>query len=133
MKNVWIPIRMRGKAGYMIKVRRVYEAAIKEEGMVYLVDRLWPRGIKKEKLKIDGWLKEAAPSDSLRSWYHHEPERWNDFCERYYAELETKHSVLVPLLEAAQKGVVTLLYSARDTQYNNAIALKNYIDVKLKK
>jgi uncharacterized protein YeaO (DUF488 family) len=116
----------------MIKVKRVYEAGSKEDGVIYLVDRLWPRGISKEKLKLDGWLKEAAPSDSLRRWYHHEPERWEDFCARYYAELETKSSALAPILDAAQKGTVTLLYSARDTQYNNAIALKNYIEAMLK-
>jgi uncharacterized protein YeaO (DUF488 family) len=115
----------------MIKIKRVYEASSKEDGVVYLVDRLWPRGIKKENLKMETWLKEAAPSDVLRRWFHTEPTRWDDFCLRYHAELETKPSAWAPILEAARKGTVTLLYSARDTQHNNALALKEFIESKL--
>lgn len=116
----------------MIKCKRVYDPADHEDGARFLVDRLWPRGIKKEVLKLDGWLKEAAPSDDLRRWFNHEPSRWDEFQRRYADELDSKSEAWRPLLEAAQSGGVTLLFSARNVENNNAVALKAYLERKLR-
>jgi uncharacterized protein YeaO (DUF488 family) len=117
---------MRGKA--MIRTRRVYDPPEPGDGTRFLVERLWPRGMKKEELPMDGWLKDAAPSDELRRWFSHDPAKWDEFRRRYDAELEGKPDVLQPLREAARQGNVTLLYSARDTEHNNAVALKEYLE-----
>jgi uncharacterized protein YeaO (DUF488 family) len=117
---------MRGTA--MIRTRRVYDPPEPGDGTRFLVERLWPRGMKKEELPLDGWLKDAAPSDELRRWFSHDPAKWDEFRRRYYAELEGKPDVLQPLREAARQGNVTLLYSARDTEHNNAVALKEYLE-----
>lgn len=98
----------------------------------YLVERLWPRGMKKESLKIDGWLKDVAPSDALRHWYAHKVERWPEFRRRYLAELRANPDGWQPLVEAARRGDVTLLYSARDTEHNSAIVLRNFLNSKFK-
>lgn len=111
----------------MIQVKRVYEPPEAEDGVRFLVERLWPRGMKKERLKLDGWLKDVAPSDELRRWFGHDPARWEEFCNRYFAELDSKPEAWRPILEAARQGTVILLYSARDTEHNNAIALKHYL------
>ena len=112
----------------MITCKRVYDPAAPDDGARYLVDRLWPRGIKKEALKLDGWLKEAAPSNELRRSFHHEPSEWAEFRRRYEAELDAKPDTWKPLLEAARSGNITLLYSARNTENNNAVALKAYLE-----
>ena len=112
----------------MIKVKRVYEAPESSDGTRFLVERLWPRGMKKESLRMDGWLKDVAPSETLRQWFGHDPAKWNEFRRRYFTELSSKSEVLSPLSDAARKGVVTLLYSAHDTMHNNALALKEYLD-----
>jgi uncharacterized protein YeaO (DUF488 family) len=117
---------MRGTA--MIRTRRVYDPPEPGDGTRFLVERLWPRGMKKEELPMDGWLKDAAPSDELRRWFSHDPAKWDEFRRRYDAELEGKPDVLQPLREAARQGNVTLLYSARDTEHNNAVALKEYLE-----
>jgi uncharacterized protein YeaO (DUF488 family) len=117
---------MRGTA--MIRTRRVYDPPEPGDGTRFLVERLWPRGMKKEELPMDGWLKDAAPSDELRRWFSHDPAKWDEFRRRYSAELEGKPDVLQPLREAARQGNVTLLYSARDTEHNNAVALKEYLE-----
>jgi len=111
----------------MIKLKRVYESAEPTDGVRFLVERLWPRGMKKQFLKMEAWLKEAAPSDNLRRWFGHDPQKWIGFQERYFAELDTRREALLPIIEAAGSGDVTLLYSARDTEHNNAVALKKYI------
>ncbi|MGP8199807.1 MAG: DUF488 domain-containing protein [Limisphaerales bacterium] len=113
-----------------IRTKRVYEPAEKSDGKRFLVERLWPRGMKKERLHMDGWLKEAAPSDALRRWFGHDPAKWVDFQQRYRAELEQEPGVWQPLLEAAKSGYVTLLFSARDLNHNNAVALKTYLEGK---
>ncbi len=95
------------------------------------MDRLWPRGVKKEQLCLDGWLKEVAPSDELRHWFGHDPAKWEVFEERYFAELEAKPEAWRPLLEAARQGTVTLLFGARDEEHNNAVALKSFPEEKL--
>ena len=117
----------------MIRIHRVYDPGLPKEGVCFLVDRLWPRGVKKEALQAQGWLKEVAPSNELRRWYSHDPEKWESFQRRYFKELDAKPEAWRPLLDAARRGDVTLLYSARDAEHNNAVALKNYLDRKVKK
>ncbi len=112
----------------MITVKRVYEPVAATDGVRFLVERLWPRGIRKQSIKVDAWLKDVAPSDALRRWFDHDPARWNEFRRRYFRELEHCAVALSPILLARRRGRVTLLYSARDTQYNNAVALKEYVD-----
>ena len=115
----------------MIQVKRVYEPAAESDGTRYLVDRLWPRGVKKESLQLKGWMKDAAPSEGLRRWFNHDAGRWDEFRRRYFVELEEKHEVLWPLLEAARGGTVTLLYGARDPEHNNAEVLRAYLASRL--
>lgn len=117
----------------MLKVKRVYESATAADGERFLVERLWPRGIKKEKLKMKAWLKEVAPSPRLRSWFAHDPAKWQEFQKRYRAELESNPDAWKPLLEAARRGDVTLLYSARDTEHNSALLLKSFLEERIKK
>jgi uncharacterized protein YeaO (DUF488 family) len=114
-----------------IQVKRVYDPATRDDGTRFLVDRLWPRGVKKESLQIEQWLKEAAPSDALRHWFAHDPEQWNEFRRRYFAELDGRADAWRLIVEAARRGNVTLLYGARDTQHNNAVALKEYVKKRL--
>jgi uncharacterized protein YeaO (DUF488 family) len=115
----------------MIKLKRVYEQEAPDDGVRYLIERLWPRGMKKESLHIDGWLKEAGPSTELRKWFSHDPEKWNEFRRKYFAELDRATDAWAPIGEAAQRGAVTLLYSSHDTEHNNAVALKEYIERKM--
>lgn len=112
----------------MIKLKRVYDKIEEDDGKRFLVERLWPRGIKRESIKLDGWLKDVAPTTELRKWFGHEPEKWEEFEKRYIAELENKKHYLEPILKAAQNGNVTLLYSSKDTAHNNAVVLKNYLE-----
>jgi uncharacterized protein YeaO (DUF488 family) len=112
----------------MIRVKRVYDPPELDDGVRLLVDRLWPRGIKKEELRLDDWLKDVAPSDELRRWFGHDPKKWNEFQQRYFAELSNKAEALRPIRDALREGRVTLLYSARDTQHNNAMALRAYME-----
>lgn len=111
----------------MINTKRVYDSASDADGTRFLVERLWPRGIKKESLRIDGWLKEAGPSTELRKWFSHDPVKWNEFRRRYAAELEANPSVWKPIAEAARQGTVTLIYSSHDSEHNNAVALKEFL------
>ena len=114
-----------------IQTRRVYEPATPEDGARLLVDRLWPRGVRKEKLELAGWLKEVAPGDALRKWFKHDPAKWSEFQRRYAAELERNPQAWQPILEAARKGTVTLLFAAKDAEHNNAVALKAFLERKL--
>lgn len=115
----------------MIQIKRVYEPPARGDGTRFLVERLWPRGIKKEELDAKAWLKEIAPSTELREWFAHDPSKWSAFKRKYVAELDKNAEGWTPILQAARRGNVTLLYSARDTEHNNAIALKAYLDKKL--
>lgn len=117
----------------MLKIKRVYEAAAKSDGTRFLVERLWPRGMKKEALKMDAWLKNVAPSADLRNWFAHDPPKWVEFQKRYQAELRANSAEWQVILEAVKKGDVTLLYSSHDTEYNNALALKSFLEKRLKK
>jgi uncharacterized protein YeaO (DUF488 family) len=116
----------------MITVKRVYEPFDAQDGTRFLVERLWPRGMKKDSLHIDGWLKDVAPSSALRRWFGHDPAKWDEFRRRYAAELDRQPAAWQPILEAAHCGAVTLLYSAHDTEHNNAVALKAYLEQQLK-
>lgn len=114
----------------MIKIKRVYDPVSPDDGKRILVDRLWPRGIKKEKAGIDEWLKDIAPSDNLRKWFSHDPEKWHEFRRRYKKELEKKLELVERIKSQTRKGNITLLFSARDVKYNNAIVLKEVIEYK---
>jgi len=116
----------------MIRIKRVYDPHEPDDGPRFLVDRLWPRGMKKDALQMDGWLKEAAPSNDLRHWFGHEPAKWEEFCRCYDAELEANSAVWQPLLKLARKQDITLLCSAHDIEHNNAMALKMFIEARLK-
>jgi len=112
----------------MIKLKRVYDPVADDDGTRFLVERQWPRGIKKSDLQMQAWLKDVAPSSSLRQWFSHDPKKWNDFRERYFRELRSNVRALEPLMAAAKQGTVTLLYSSRDSEHNNAVALRDYIE-----
>jgi uncharacterized protein YeaO (DUF488 family) len=117
----------------MISIKRVYTPAAAEDGQRFLVDRLWPRGKKKEDLMLKAWIKEVAPSDDLRHWYGHDPDKWCEFNKRYFDELDSNPTAWRPLLEAAHKGDITLLYSTKELELNNAVSLKAYLEQQLKK
>ncbi|MGC8549738.1 MAG: DUF488 domain-containing protein [Acidobacteriaceae bacterium] len=110
-----------------IHLKRTNEPAERGDGVRLLVDRLWPRGIRKDALKLDAWLKEVAPSTELRKWFAHDPAKWDEFQRRYFAEVDARPEVLEPLLAAVRQGPVTLLYSAHDTEHNQAVALSRYL------
>lgn len=113
----------------MIKTKRIYEPATEEDSFRILVDRLWPRGLSEKKAKVDLWLKEVAPSNELRKWFSHDPKKWEEFKKKYAKELSAKQPLLKEIREIKkEKRTVTLLYSARDVEHNNAIALKAFIE-----
>lgn len=112
----------------MIRIKRAYEPAEPSDGRRFLVERLWPRGMKKEALELEAWLKDVAPSTALRRWYGHEVERWPEFRRRYRRELDAHRPAWQPLLEASERGTVTLLFSARDVKHNSAVVLRDYLD-----
>jgi uncharacterized protein YeaO (DUF488 family) len=112
----------------MIKLKRVYEPPERGDGTRVLVERLWPRGVRRSTLELDAWLKDVAPSDALRRWFQHDPAKWEAFQKRYAAELDANTGAWQPLLQAVQAGNVTLLFSARDIEHNNALALKTYLE-----
>src|SRR4051794_40132279 len=114
----------------MLRIKRVYEPAARTDGARLLVERLWPRGLKKEKLKLDGWLKDVAPSTELRKWFGHDPAKWKEFQRRYWSEIDGHPAALEPIPDAQSKGMVTLLFSSRDAAHNNVVALKAYLEAK---
>ncbi len=111
----------------MIRIKRVYEKPTKTDGQRILIDRLWPRGLSKSQAKIDFWLKEIAPSTELRKWFSHDPAKWSEFKRRYFKELNQSQKNLAELKKLLKKKS-TLVYSAKDTQFNNAVALKEYLE-----
>lgn len=112
----------------MIKLKRIYEPAAPSDGDRVLVERLWPRGVKKAFACLDQWAKDVAPSGTLRQWFHHDPAKWNEFRRQYFQELDEEEKKWKPLLAASSVGDVTLIYSSRDLEHNNAVALKEYLD-----
>jgi uncharacterized protein YeaO (DUF488 family) len=115
----------------VLQVKRVYDPVEAADGARFLVDRLWPRGVKKTDLSLRAWLKDVAPSHALRTWYHHDPQNWNEFCRRYRQELEANPAAWQGLLESARRERVTLLYSARDRHHNQALVLKAFLEERL--
>lgn len=111
----------------MIRIKRVYEPPGRRDGRRILVERLWPRGVKKELLAAESWMKEVAPSAELRRWFDHRVERWAEFQRRYRDELDGNSDAWKPILEAGDRGTVTLLYSAHDTCHNGAVVLRDYL------
>lgn len=114
----------------MIQIERVYDH-LQGARPRFLVERLWPRGVKKTALQLDGWLREVAPSPELRKWFAHDTAKWTEFQRRYQAELEAHPDAWAPLLSAAKQGPVTLLFSARDVEHNSALVLKSFLDRRL--
>jgi uncharacterized protein YeaO (DUF488 family) len=114
-----------------IDVKRAYDPPARSDGYRVLVDRIWPRGVTKEDLKIDAWLKEVAPSTALRKWFGHDPKKWEEFRRRYARELEPHAAALEQLVERARAGHVTLVFAAKDTEHNNAVALREHLEGRL--
>ena len=112
----------------MIRLKRAYDAVSKDDGLRILVERLWPRGVSKQRAKIDLWLKDVAPSTELRKWFGHDPDRWPGFRKRYAAELKEKGDVLTLLKHRADEGRVTFVYAAHDEEHNSARVLKEFLE-----
>lgn len=110
-----------------IRIKRIYDPPSQEDGFRVLVDRLWPRGVKKEDAALYAWRKDVAPSDKLRRWFGHDPHRWEEFQRRYEAELEANHEGVQWLLDLARKGRLTLCYGARDPLHNQAVVLREFL------
>ena len=111
----------------MIRIKRTYDPPARSDGRRVLVERLWPRGMKKKSLAADAWMKEVAPSTELRKWFDHRVERWEEFRRRYRSELDDNPAAWEPIAEAAKAGSLTLLYSAHDTEHNGAAVLRDYL------
>jgi uncharacterized protein YeaO (DUF488 family) len=111
----------------MIQIKRIYDPPAGDDGFRVLIDRIWPRGVKKSEAALDLWLKDAAPSAALRRWFGHDPARWEEFRARYRAELKDQEEALATLRKHAQRGRVTLLYAARDSEHNNAVVLQELL------
>ena len=114
----------------MVKLKRAYDPVSRTDGTRFLVERLWPRGLSKERLQLTAWLKEVGPSTQLRQWFNHDPLKWSRFRTRYFRELDSQPESWRPILAAARQGKVTLLYSSHEKDYNNAVALKEYLQAK---
>jgi uncharacterized protein YeaO (DUF488 family) len=118
--------------GNMIKIKRIYEPPAGDDGFRILVDRLWPRGLSKGKAKVDLWLKEISPSNELRKWYGHDPEKWAEFKKRYFKEIEDQEEGFDLIIKKAKGEIVTFLFSSQEEKLNNAAALKEFVERKLK-
>lgn len=110
-----------------IRVKRAYETPTKSDGYRVLVDRVWPRGMKKEQLQLDAWLKQVAPSTPLRKWFGHDPAKWTEFKRRYFRELTERNEDIRELRKKAKRERVTLVFAAKDVEFNNAVALREYL------
>jgi uncharacterized protein YeaO (DUF488 family) len=117
----------------MLKLKRAYDPVSRTDGRRFLVERLWPRGLSKMKLRVHAWLKEVGPSTGLRKWFSHDPEKWSRFRTRYFRELDARPEAWRPIASAARRGTVTLVYSSHDTEHNNAVALQAYLKAKLRR
>lgn len=117
----------------MIRLKRIYEQPSDQDGFRVLVDRLWPRGLRKKDIRLDLWLKEIAPTDELRKWFSHDPEKWEGFRKCYLEELQLKEKYVQKLIEKAKETDMTLLYAAKNEDFNNATVLKEYLESRLKR
>lgn len=117
----------------MLELKRAYDPVSKDDGMRILVERLWPRGLSKSKLHLDAWLKDVGPTTSLRRWFSHDPDKWLQFRARYFRELDSRPESWRPILSAARGRTVTLVYSSHDREHNNAVALKEFLQAKVRK
>jgi uncharacterized protein YeaO (DUF488 family) len=117
----------------MLKLKRAYEPGLRGDGTRFLVERLWPRGLSREKLRIDDWLKDVGPSTELRQWFNHDSGKWRTFRARYFRELDSRPEAWRPIVSAARRGTVTLVYSSRDPEHNNAVALRAYLQQKIRR
>jgi uncharacterized protein YeaO (DUF488 family) len=111
----------------IVQIKRIYDPPASDDGVRILVDRLWPRGIKKEKAHVDEWAKDLAPSNELRRWFSHDPNKWAEFKKRYRKELAEKQEVLKKIRDTSRKRTITLIYAAKDTEHNNAVVLKEIL------
>ena len=111
----------------MIKLKRAYEPVSRTDGLRLLVERLWPRGLSKAQLQLDGWLRDAAPTTALRKWFGHDPAKWTEFRRRYFRELDAHPESWGAIASAARRRTVTLVYSSHDEDHNNAVALRDYL------
>ena len=114
----------------MVKLKRAYDPVSPTDGTRFLVERLWPRGLSKAKLHLSAWLKQVGPSTELRQWFNHDPMKWSEFRRRYFRELDLQPESWRPILIAARRGMVTLVYSSHDERHNNAVALQEYLRAK---
>jgi uncharacterized protein YeaO (DUF488 family) len=117
----------------MIMLKRAHDPISRSDGTRLLVERLWPRGVAKAKLKIEAWLRDVAPSTELRKWFGHDPAKWSDFRKRYRRELDSHPKVWRPIVAADRRGPVTLVYSSHDERHNNAVALQEYLEAKTRR
>ena len=115
-----------------VSLKRVYEKPSPNDGKRVLVERLWPRGLKKEDAKVDEWLREIAPSTELRKWFDHDPAKWNEFKNRYWKELEKKQEIISILTKEIEGKQITFVFAAKDEKHNNAVALSEYIERRIK-
>lgn len=122
---------MDGRSTHTITLRRAYDPPAPDDGQRILVDALWPRGVSRAALRIDEWMKLAAPSAALRDWFGHDPAKWDTFRARYCAELDARAGEIAPLLDRCRAGRVTLVFAARDTAHNNAVALREWLLARL--
>ncbi len=114
----------------MLQLKRAYDPVSRSDGTRFLVERLWPRGLSKTKLRVDAWLKDVGPTTALRKWFSHDPEKWPQFRRRYFRELDSRPESWQPIVSAARRRRVTLVYSSHDEEHNNAVALKEYLQAK---
>ena len=114
-----------------ISLKRIYDPTSSFDGIRILVERLWPRGVSKAQAQVDHWWKDLAPSPELRQWFSHDPRRWPEFKLRYYGELDAKKSKIRELVNSVGNGPVTFLFASHETTYNNAVALKEYLEKKI--
>ncbi len=116
----------------MVKIKRVYDPPSRDDGKRILIDRLWPRGLKKEDAHIDEWVKEVAPSIELRKWFGHDPSKWGNFKRRFFSELSEKQGIVGGIVSEAHRGTITLLFGSKEKHFNNAVALKEYIETRMR-
>lgn len=114
----------------ILKTKRIYDPPSRGDGRRVYVDRLWPRGLKKEEARFDEWMRDISPSDELRKWFSHDPGKWQEFGKRYRAELEKHRDLVERLRKYSEKGTVTLLFSAKDVEHNNAVVIKEFAEGK---